>query len=161
MFFYLPMLQNNGNVIGAGSKEHFFKKLVYHYVWMHSLCIFDHAFLPHPKPVLSSFFSSNSYGCLLSTHEIFLSLKSGSKVKISKTLELSRLPKTKKISLSTMGIFHISTTSIFFHMERSGLKSPTTLWSWISQILTFYIIFRKVCMGWSLFQMGLFWSNVI
>jgi uncharacterized protein with PQ loop repeat len=76
-------------------------------------------------------------------------------------LELSRLPKTKKISLSTMGIFHISTTSIFFHMERSGLKSPTTLWSWISQILTFYIIFRKVCMGWSLFQMGLFWSNVI
>jgi hypothetical protein len=29
-------------------------------------------------------------------------------------LELSRLPKTKKISLSTMGIFHISTKSIFF-----------------------------------------------
>jgi hypothetical protein len=27
---------------------------------------------------------------------------------------LLRLPKTKKISLSTMGIFHISTKSIFF-----------------------------------------------
>ncbi len=114
-FFNLTMLQNNGNVIGAGSKEHFFKKMVLlHYVWMPSLCIFDHAFLPHPKPFLSSFFSSNSYGCLLSTHDIFLSLKSGSKVKISKNLELLRLPKTKKISLSTMGIFHISTKSIFF-----------------------------------------------
>jgi hypothetical protein len=77
-------------------------------------------------------------------------------------LELSRLPKTKKISLSTMGIFHISTTSIFFTSKDPAWSHlQTTLWSWISQILTFYIIFRKVCMGWSLFQMGLFWSNVI
>jgi hypothetical protein len=76
-------------------------------VWMHSLCIFDHAFLPHPKSFFVQIFSSNSYGCLLSTHEIFLSLRSGSKIKISKKLELSRLPKTKKISLSTVGIFHI------------------------------------------------------
>jgi hypothetical protein len=36
-------------------------------------------------------------------------LKSGSKVKISKNLELSRLLKIKKISLSTVGIFHIYT----------------------------------------------------
>jgi hypothetical protein len=125
-------------------------------VWMHSLCIFDHAFLPHPKSFFVQIFSSNSYGCLLSTHEIFLSLRSGSKIKISKKLELSRLPKTKKISLSTVGIFHIFTRSTFFHMERSDLKSPTTLWSWISQILTFYVVFRKVCMGWSLCRMGLF-----
>jgi hypothetical protein len=52
-------------------------------------------------------------------------------------LELSRLPKTKKISLSRVGIFHIFTKSTFFHMERSDLKSPTTVRSWISQILTF------------------------
>jgi hypothetical protein len=95
-------------------------------VWMHSPCIFDHAFLPHPKPFLCRLFSSNSYGCLVSTHEIFSSLKSGSKVKISKNLELSRLLKIKKISVSTVGIFHISIKSTFFHVERSGLKSPTT-----------------------------------
>jgi hypothetical protein len=52
-------------------------------------------------------------------------------------LELSRLPKTKKISLSTVGIFHIFTKSPFFHMEKSDLKSSTTLRSWISQILRF------------------------
>jgi uncharacterized protein with PQ loop repeat len=75
-------------------------------------------------------------------------LKSGSKVKISKNSELSRLPKIKKISLSMVRIFHISAKSfLFFHMERSGLKSPTTLPSWISQILTFYIAFRNVCLG--------------
>jgi hypothetical protein len=71
-------------------------------------------------------------------------------------LELSRLPQTKKISLSTVGIFHIFAKSTFFHMERSSLKSPTTLPSLMSQILTFYIVFRKVCIGWSFFQMGLF-----
>ncbi len=121
------MLQNSGNVGGAGSKEQFFQKMsLLHYVWMHSPCIFDHAFLPHPKPFLCRLFSSNSYGCLVSTHEIFSSLKSGSKVKISKNLELSRLLKIKKISVSTVGIFHISIKSTFFHVERSGLKSPTT-----------------------------------
>jgi len=125
-FFYLPMQQNSGNGGGAGSKEEFFKKLsLLHYVWMHSLCIFDHAFLPHPKPFLCRLFSSNSYGCLVSTHEIFSPLKSGSKVEI-KNLELSRLLKIKKIPLSMLGIFHISIKSTFFHMERSGLKSPTT-----------------------------------
>ncbi len=122
------MLQNNENVGGAESKKQFFKKLsLLHYVWMHSICIFDHGFLPHPKPFFVQIFSSNSHGCLLSTHEIFLSLRSGSNIKISKKLELSRLPKTKKISLSTAGSFHILTKSTFFHMERANLKSPTTL----------------------------------
>ncbi len=66
------------------------------------------------SPFLCGFFSSNSYGCLLSTHEIFSSLKSGSKVKISKNLELSRLLKIKKISLSTVGIFHILSNLLLF-----------------------------------------------
>jgi len=71
----------------------------------------------------------------------------GSKVKISKNLDFSKLCKTKKLSLSTVGIFPIFTKSTFFHLERSSLKSPTTLWSSISQILTFYIVFREVCIG--------------
>jgi hypothetical protein len=104
------------------------------------------------------FFSFNSYGCLyLPMKFFFLSLKSDSKVKISKNLELSRLPKIKKISLSRVGVFHISTkTYSFSHGKIQLEESPTTLWSWISQILTFYGAFRKVCMCWSLSQMGWF-----
>jgi hypothetical protein len=105
------------------------------------------------------FFSSNSYGCLLSTHAIFLQLKSGSKVKISKNSELSRLPKIKKISLSMVRIFHISAKSfsLFFFAWKDSAWSHLQLYPvWISKILTFYIAFREVCMGWFLFQMGLF-----
>jgi hypothetical protein len=62
-------------------------------------------------------FSSNSYGCLLSPRQFFLPLKSGSKVKNS---ELSRLPKIKKISLSMVRIFHISTKSTFLFRMKSA-----------------------------------------
>ncbi len=126
------MLQNCGNVGGAESKKPFFKKLSLLYY----VCLCSMHFLPFIFSLFEAFFVqfflSNSYGCLLSTHELFLPLKSGSKVKISQNSELSRLPKIKKISPSMVRIFHISTESTsFFRMERSSLKSPTTLPSWI------------------------------
>ncbi len=162
MLFYPPMLQNNGNVIGARSEEHFFKKLVLlHYVWMHSLCIFDHAFLAHPKPFLSSFFHPIYMDIFYLPMNFFLSLKSGSKVKSLQKLGIVKAAQNQIDFTFNNGDFPYFYQIYFFHMERSGLKSPTTLWSWISQILTFNIIFSKVCMGWSLFQMGLFWSNAI
>jgi hypothetical protein len=49
-------------------------------------------------------------------------LKNGSYVKISKDLKFSELPKIKKISLSTMGIFHISSASPFFCYQKIQLE---------------------------------------
>jgi hypothetical protein len=74
VFFNLPMLQNSGSVGGAGSKN---QKIIFASllcVDAHSLCIFDHAFLPHPKLFFVQFFFIQFMWMPLSTHEIFLSI---------------------------------------------------------------------------------------
>ncbi len=108
-------------------------------VWMHIGCAsFTICFFLIQSSFCADLFPATSYGFLQSSLEILQSLKNGSQVKISKNLEFSGLPKTKKISLSPVGTFHISTKSqppftlpVFFVTKRSSLKLCATLPSWI------------------------------
>ncbi len=81
-------------------------------VGMHIGCAsFTICFFLIQSSLCADLFPATSYGFLQSSLEILQSLKNGSQVKISKNLEFSGLPKTKQISLSPVGTFHISTKS--------------------------------------------------
>jgi hypothetical protein len=61
-------------------------------------------------------------------------LKNGSKMKISKNLELSRLPNTKKFIFNGRDFPCFNQISFVFTLERYGMKLSIILPSWIFQI---------------------------
>ncbi len=142
---------------GLGQEKQFFKELsLFHYVQMHSLCIFDHAFLAHPKPFLCSFFF----------HPIHMDMKLDLPMKFlyhwrvvvrSKSPKIwicQICPKPKSFHFQQWG-FSIFVPNLIFFTWKDPAWSHLQLWrSLISQILTFYIVFRKACIGWSFFSNG-------
>lgn len=110
-----------------------------HHVCMHSLCIFDHCFPSHSKPVL----------CAKKNHPLHMDAfylpMNGNKSKISKNLELSRLPKTKILVFSCAHILQISISFIFFTPNDPAWSHPYYI------NLNFPMIFRKAHMALSFF----------